>query len=182
MNIFRIYDDPEESARHLCDTHCNKMLVESLQLLATCFTLEQLADEDCPRTQKGTSRRHFNPKHPSAVWTRESTYNMDWVIFHTMELSRERIRRGMNPHFSELFLNWVIKNADYANVPENTETPFRVAINDNMNCRKVENFTLLSPETQYKLYYRLDKPFATWKQNRPKWMDYTPKQIIETYE
>ena len=182
MNIFALDHCPEESAKQLCDIHLSKMLVESCQLLATCFSLERLAQEDCPRTQSGNKRKHFNPKHPSALWVRESTANMDWLILHTLAMEDERLERGMNPHFCVGFLHWVILNIDDAIIPEGKLTEFKVAINEKQNCRTVEGFEAYSPTTKYKLYYLLDKPFAKWTKNKPNWMQWTPQKIAKTFE
>lgn len=181
MNIFFLDYSPEQSAHWLCDKHA-KMLLESAQLLATCFTLERLAQSDCPRTQKGTPRKHFNPNHPSALWTRKSSANMDWVILHALEIENERIARGMNPHFVMDFLWWVIENLDDSIVPEGELTEFAVAINEKMNCRKVAGFDSLDPTVKYKLYYRLDKPFASWTRNKPSWMNWPAEKIVEVYQ
>ena len=106
MNIFTTDYCPVQSAQNVCNEHF-KMIVESCQILATCFSLERLAEQDCPRTIKGTPRKHFNPKHPSCVWAKKSTGNMDWLIMHTLALLEEKkyrypdSPRHCNLHFLE---------------------------------------------------------------------------------
>lgn len=145
------------------------MVIESCQLLATCFEVERLAAEDCPRTQKGNPRKWFNPKHPSSIWTRESTGNLDWLILHTQALIEEKYRRypDKGRHFCHDFLDWVIKNLEDSIVPEGSQTEFSVAINDSMECRTHELFNSGDVIDKYRLYYTHDKPFAKWGKNRP---------------
>ena len=56
MNIFCIDENPIQAARWLCDIHLSKMVVESSQMLANCFTSETL--EDAPRAKSGNVRKH----------------------------------------------------------------------------------------------------------------------------
>lgn len=182
MNIFFIYDCPIRSGQELCDQHTNKMLLETCQILATCFSLERLAYSDCPRTEKGTPRKHFNPNHPSCKWARQSDSNMEWLILHALSLREERINRGMNTHFCESFLDWVIKNQGDSCVKKGILTDFLPAINKKTNCYSIENFSKFSTTTKYKLYYKMDKSFASWKRNKPEWIDWEVDKIINVFE
>jgi len=56
MNIFCIDKDPIQSAKWLCDQHVNKMVLESAQMVANCFSHEVLAE--APKTKKGTPRKY----------------------------------------------------------------------------------------------------------------------------
>lgn len=175
MNIFVIDDgyDPQECARQQCDEHVKKMGLESCQILATCFTLDRLAESDCPRTQKNKPRKHFNPKHPSCKWANQSTGNVDWLIQHAEELFAEKYRRYPEGgrHFTHDFLDWVIKNVDDMTVPAGELTDFAVAIGDDKKCRQHPDFDSSDVCGKYRLFYIYDKPFATWKEkNKPSWM------------
>lgn len=170
MNIFAIYSNPVKAAHHLCDQHLNKMVVESAQMLATCFTLDRLAQSDCPRSKSGKPRRHSYYNHPCTKWTRASLQNMIWLIIHTEAMETERLRRGFKPHFTMEFISWCAKNYKDSIVPDGPLTEFAVAISDNQLCRQVVGFDSLSPVEKYQLYYKYDKPFATWKRNKPAFM------------
>lgn len=172
MNIFTTDYCPVQSAQNVCNEHF-KMIVESCQILATCFSLERLAEQDCPRTIKGTPRKHFNPKHPSCVWAKKSTGNMDWLIMHTLALLEEKKYRYPDSprHFCHDFVDWVIENLEDANTPEGELTEFSVAISDDSECRKIRDFEQKSVVDKYRLYYIYDKArFATWKKReKPDW-------------
>lgn len=155
-----------------CDKHVTKMCVEYSQLLATCFPLSRLAQPDCPRTQTGNPRKHFNPKHPSSIWTRQSTGNLDWLILHAEALFDEFEFRFQKRHFCRDFLDWVIENVDDADVPEGEQTDFSIAISDDSLCRQHISFEKACPVGKYRLYYLHDKKaFATWQKGRaqPNW-------------
>jgi hypothetical protein len=148
------------------------MIVESCQILATGFSLNRLASNDCPRTQKGTPRKHFNPKHPSCLWARESTGNFDWLIMHTLGLLDEKKYRYPNGsrHFCHDFVDWVINNIDDAEIPKQDQTEFSIAISEDSKCRQHPLFNNGSVIDKYRLYYTHDKPFANWsKREAPDW-------------
>ena len=47
---------------------------------------------------------------------------------------------------------------------------FAIAIAEDKFCRKLSYFEDKDAVGKYRLYYKYDKPFATWKQNKPKWI------------
>lgn len=152
----------------LCDTHCNSQVRESVQMLANCFSLEDL--KDAPYTQKGTPRKYSHWNHPSSKWTRETKSNMRWLLDHALELEHQRRLRGYNPHFVSSFLSWTAANFSKAQVPDGPLTEFAVAISDDKKCRAFAYFNSLPTIEKYRLYYILDKPFAKWKlDNAPDW-------------
>ena len=169
MNIFCIDKDPIQSAKWLCDQHCNKMVLESAQMVANCFPLEVL--EDAPKTQKGTSRKYSYWKHPCSIWARKTMGNLSWLLLHSLEMEEERKDRGYKPHFSANFLKWALINmVRSSNDSSSEQTDFAIAISNDMKCRQVYGFDNLDAVSKYRLYYKYDKPFATWKQNKPKWI------------
>lgn len=97
---------------------------------------------------------------------------MDWLILHAQAQFEEFTFRNKKKHFSQDFLDWIIKNIDDAIVPDGELTQFPIAINKKMNCRKVIGFDNLQRFQQYRLYYQLDKPFSKWERgrNKPEWM------------
>ncbi len=169
MNIFCIDKDPIQSAKWLCDQHCNKMVLESAQMVANCFSEEVL--ELAPKTKKGTTRKYSYWKHPCSIWARETLGNLDWLLRHSLAMEVERLDRGFNPHFSAEFLHWAYENIlKSANDLSLEQTPFAIAINEAMSCRQESTFESSDEVGKYRLYYKLDKPFATWKKNKPLWI------------
>ncbi len=168
MNIFVIDSSPSKAARQLCDQHINKMVLESAQMIANCFSLEIL--EDAPKTKSGTARKHSYFNHPCSIWVRDSTANLRWLLNHAIAMERERIARGYKPHFSIEFIKWAKNNISLSNNPVARRTEFAIAISENMTCRQVPKFDQLDRVSQYRLYYKYDKPFATWKRNKPTWI------------
>ena len=177
MNIFATSQCPVQSARWLCDKHVVKMGVESVELLANCFTLDRLSKPDCPRTQKNRIRGHFNPKHPSCLFTTHNRSNMRWVIDHAEAIFQEKYERYPKGgrHFSHDFLDWVRANVADSIVPEGELTDFTVAISADKNCRQINGFDKLPVTERYRLYIIHDKPFATWPEGK------TPPWIPQTY-
>lgn len=106
MQIFYVDSDPKQAAQSLVDQHVNKQVAETAQELSNCYTLEQLADPKCPRTKKGTPRKHSYPHHPCCKWPQKSLLNFYWLVAHGHWLEQERLYRGMNPHHSYKFIVW----------------------------------------------------------------------------
>lgn len=173
MNIFLLSSTecPEESAIFQADAHCRKMGIEQVQLLSNLFPLDKLSL--APKTQKGTIRKHSHINHPCDKWVKESRSNAEWLIEHARALFREYTFRYKKRHFTEDCLDWIEKNLDYDSLSNVGLTKFPIAINESMNCRKVEGFDKMPRFEQYRLYYRLDKPFAKWERgrNKPEWMN-----------
>jgi len=168
MNLFILDKNPSVAARYNCDTHVNKILLEFCQMAANCFSLETL--QYAPKTQKGTTRKHSYFNHPVSKWMRETTGNLEWAVEHTIELENERLYRGYNPHFSFAFVDWVASSIAKSSVDIGGITKFAIAIAEDKNCRKIAGFDNLPVVDQYRLYYKYDKPFATWtKREIPLW-------------
>lgn len=112
MNIFHLDKCPIISAKRVINVHSSKMVTESAQILANCYTKQQL--EFAPKSQKGNVRRYSYYNHPSCVWARESFDNFCWTLEHATALAEEKRYRTGIRHFSESFLKWCQDN-----VPEN---------------------------------------------------------------
>jgi hypothetical protein len=173
MNIFCFDRDPVLAAQAYPDKLAVKMPTEFSQLFATAFTLTQLGDSSCPRTVTGKVRGHFNPKHPCGIWLRESTGNAEWLFKHAYALLEEKYARypANSRHGAHDFIDWSYNNLDQSFIPEGPQTEFPLCINDLQTCRNVENFDNLDRITQYRLYLKHDKHYATWIRNRPCWLD-----------
>jgi len=188
VNIFAIYRCPETAAKHLVDSHVTKMVLESAQMLANCFTVEQLADAACPRTKAGTVRKHSYYNHPCSKWLRVSRNNMRWLCLHALAMDVERLQRteirireeltlkerGLPynkdvadalpvPHYCIPFINWVIDNLQYSIVPEGSLTEFAQAMPDGFKCED-------SVQAYRNFYITGKQHLHKWTQNKPDWI------------
>lgn len=173
MNIFVLDNDPMVAAQLMCDIHTNKMIVESAQMLANCFTPESLVN--APRSQKGNVRKHSYFNHPCSIWARETYNNYQWLVDHAYGLIQERKYRNPDarPHFTEEFITWCD-----CNIPDNLDsdkdelTPFAIAISDDSKCMHHNNFYTASTVRKYQMYYKYDKKeFAKWtRRDKPSFM------------
>jgi hypothetical protein len=189
MNIFAIYRCPVESAVHLVDSHTVKMVSESAQMLANCFSHESLAAADCPRTKTtGAVRRYSHYNHPCSKWVRESRDNMVWLYTHAFALDEERIARSRikvqeqlqlkaegkeynkaiaksipAPHYSIAFINWVVNNLSISLVPEGPLTEFAQAMPVEFKCPD-------SVQAYRNLYIHGKTHLHTWTRNKPPWI------------
>ena len=89
MNIFYLDRDPTHAAQMQCDRHVVKMILETAQLLST-------AHNEIDGEQVAYKSTHKN--HPSAVWTRESVENYQWLYRHLMALGDTYTRRYGKVH------------------------------------------------------------------------------------
>jgi len=170
MNIFAIDRDPIIAAMHLVDKHVSKMVLESAQMLANCFEPKHLEAIDCPRTQKGSVRKHSYFNHPCSIWVRTSKSNMRWLILHAQAMDDERMQRcklkstaEVLPHFSSSFINWCEVNIDSSNVSEGPLTEFAQAMPDEFKDKdSVVAYRNLYREGKSHLHY--------WQRNKPSWL------------
>lgn len=164
MNIFAIDHDPAIAAKHLVDSHCIKMVLESSQMLANCFSPENLASENCPKTQKGTVRSHTHLHHPCSKWVKQSRENMRWLIKHAYAMDEERVARfESKPHFSISFIKWCDEHIDLSPVPEGKLTNFAQAM--------PEEFKDKCSIVAYRKFYKYGKVHLhQWKRNKPMWI------------
>lgn len=111
MNIFYIDKDPAAAATMMVDKHVCKMIIESAQLLSTAHRILD-GTEYIGATKTGRKVKrwrlddwredymyqatHIN--HPSAIWTRESVYNYDWLYQHFKALNEEFKHRYDKKH------------------------------------------------------------------------------------
>ena len=169
MNLFVLHEDPVLAAKDNCDKHCNKMVLETVQMLANCFSPEAL--QDAPKTKAGAIRSHSYFNHPVSKFVRATRENMRWTIEHAEELERQRLLIGYKPHFSMGFVKWAKGNIYNSVVTDGSLSDFAIAIPKESNCRRLPNFEDLDTVSKYRAYYKFDKPFATWKnREKPKWM------------
>lgn len=165
MNIFVTSECPKESARNLCDKHVPKLVVENFQMLSCAVIRYGTPEELLPLTKSGKPAKGGYHKHPCSIWAGNTRKNFEWLGQHALETCKEYSFRFKKTHFCE---NGIKKLFSLKNrIPMGDLEPFAIAINDSMSCRQTPNFELLSAVEQYRLYYKLDKPFASWEKGRP---------------
>ena len=123
MNLFILDKDPIKAAEFYQDLHVNKIIIEGSQLLAAAYSLDRLAKNDCPRTQKGKPRVHGHYNHPMSIWTRKNLSNFLWTLQHIEALYLERLYRFGKSHFTIDFINWVKSNLPDLPAENLTEHP-----------------------------------------------------------
>lgn len=159
MNIFYVDKSPYIAAISLVDKHVNKMIVESAQLLANCYSPEMLSK--APLTQKGNIRGYSYYNHKCSVWARKTIGNFNWLLDHARCLVNEKLYRTSKEHFSSTFIAWCIDNSPDVVPIGNITTP-ALAIKDYPD--------LGDPVTTYRNYYNKDKKHLfKWTKRQPPW-------------
>ena len=85
MNIFVLMLDPEECAKHHCDKHVVKMILETAQILCA---VHYITESPHPPPYKKT-----HSKHPCVLWTAESLDNYLWLVALGRALAAEYVFR-----------------------------------------------------------------------------------------
>lgn len=155
MNIFKTDPSPTKSAQSLPNKLVIKMPTELAQILSSKFSLERLAEPDCPRNKNGSPRRHFNPKHPSVKWAHQTRENFIWALDHGVALCDEYFQRYKIRHFQVEFFEWVRQNLDNISFQEEGLTPIALAMPDQY---KVHSKDYLC----YQSYINGEKSFSRW--------------------
>lgn len=157
MNIFLLDFDLKKNAEYYIDKHCNKMIIETAQLLCTARNL--VGDG------KGIYRTtHKN--HPCSIWARQSSDNYRFLCDLGIHIAEEYTFRYGKRHKS---LD-VIEDC-YRNVPQ-IGGDFTLP----PSCMD-SSFIVGDVVSNYRNYYMRDKVFdnrgrimAKWtKRQRPSW-------------
>jgi len=133
MNIFFVSNDPVVAAQSMVDRHVIKMVLESAQLLSTAHRVldgQQYIDASSGRKIKRWrllderesvlySATHIH--HPSAVWTRQSNNNYNWLYCHFIALMDEYTYRYGKIHKCHNMLSYL--KTPPSNIPINFFTP-----------------------------------------------------------
>ena len=154
MNIFATSNCPIESAKFLDDKRCQKMVLESAQLLSTALRVNGYKSDDVYKIA------HLN--HPSSRWTRTTQGNYKWLLEHFRALCNEYNRRTGKTHASSKLLP--IFEANVGLIPEGEKMPFS---NNARNLTKGVDFTHESDTVKaYQLYLSV-----RWESDKrePKW-------------
>jgi hypothetical protein len=181
MNIFYLDRDPVVAAQLQCDKHVVKMIVETAQLLSTAHRMLDGVLET--RLSKSNRKQKYyalnngledvvykacHHNHPSAIWTRESNNNYNWLYCHFVALCDEYTHRYGKIHMTDTKLRDVLKTPP-RNIPITYMTPIKLAMGSNPEC--IDNS---DPVGSYRNYYKTKKDrFAmVWtKRNKPTWFE-----------
>lgn len=161
MNIFAIEEFPGDAARHLCDKHVIKMILESTQLLSTVAQM----------------RGHVGPykvthaKHPCTLWTARHPANWAWLVKHASYMAYEYTDRYGKRHKCHDLIDelderspaiWAGTQFEDHSDYYSSHTPFEQCM--------PEQYKRSNPVEAYRAYYIGEKArFATWKLNKPSW-------------
>jgi len=171
LNIFYLDACPVKAAQLQVDTHVNKMITETAQILSNAYTLDHL--KLAPKTQKGLPRKHSYPHHPCSKWVQQGMDNFNWLVEHGIALYNEKCYCLGGDHFSFYFIEWCSKNKP--DFPQGWTTPALAM----KNYPQFMNYT--DPVNSYKKFYVSDKQLDNsgkrmdnyTKRNRPDfWFEY----------
>lgn len=159
MNIFVLSDIPSVAAAMHCDKHVNKMLVESVQLLSTCWhtcapdEIKVIQSEFVVGWTLAPLYKPYQPNHPCNVWVRESAANYRWLHTLAHYLAAQYRRRTGKVHATARMLAGLYNPP--ATVPQIEQTPFALVM--------PEKYRKASAVDSYRAYYRAEKfAFAKW--------------------
>lgn len=160
MNIFWLSNDPSEIPQWMVDKHAanGKMALEAAQLMANCYTLQELASIDCPRTLSGSPRVHTHVSNPCSLWTKASISNFEWLLEHANAILLERKHRVGKDHAIRPFLEWVASNKP--SLPNIGLTSPALNVTDKTYSS--------DPVEVYRHYYRVEKVNLHKWTNRPR--------------
>ena len=144
MNIFVTNACPIKSAQDHCNVHNVKMILEASQLLSTAhFVLDGI--------QVGYKPTHRN--HPSAIWTRSTSANYQWLYAHFKALCSEYTFRTGKIHKTSELLSVLDKLP--CNIKKAELEPFAMCMDD-----EYKRLGIFDQTTAYKTY--LKNKFSEW--------------------
>lgn len=154
MNIFVLDEDPAIAARHHCDIHCSKMVLETAQLLSGVHAY----------FEKEAPYRLTHKNHPCAVWARNSRANYDWLTKLGIGLSLEYTHRYNKIHASQRVIEWAYRVGAPAAIEREVMTQRPLAM--------PERYWASNAVAAYRRYYIGDKArIAKYEKGRdtPTW-------------
>ena len=166
MNIFILSWIIEECARFHCDSHCVKMILETSQILSTCWHAVNPVEASVLLEENKIYRKtHIN--HPCCIWVRECKENYIWLCHLGIALCREyafRYNKKLTDHKCYAKLYFFIHN-----IPPNLK-------GNKTNPGNITKPKLAMPDTyksddavySYRKYYLNEKSHLFKWKNRPK--------------
>ena len=142
MNIFYLHSTPKIAAQYHCDKHVVKMILETAQLLYCAHWVL------CSKNMPANAYRKTHPNHPSAIWTRESVANYNWLCQLGMELCVEYTHRYGKTHKTQAHLEWLSDNIPEG-IMQTINTPLKLAMPD--------QYKREDPVESYRSYYLGEK-------------------------
>lgn len=170
MNVFALDQNPPLAAKYHCDKHVVKMIVETMQMLASAVIRHGATPEEMPLTAKGLPLKGGYPNHPCTRWVGDTRGNYRWTAWLGLELCAEYKYRYGKVHSCQQNIEKLAWMDHYP--PKGLRTPFAIAIAPDSLCRAfVDGFDSLDAVEKYRLYYMYDKKsFAQWtKRKTPDW-------------
>ena len=181
MNLFFLDQWLDTNARVMCDKHVVKMILETCQILYTCWHLRT----DMPQS-KLTPYKMSHKNHPMALWVRACRENYEYACYYGLLLCVEYTARYEKVHKTEQhlrqLLQWgyppltkVIEPPKKAKAVEFAFEDIPFGLSCVPLCMDEEYYVrkdgILQGVESYRNYYRSkrDKFKMAWKQNRPEW-------------
>tara|TARA_R110001632_G_scaffold68465_7_gene160464 strand:+ start:978 stop:1517 length:540 start_codon:yes stop_codon:yes gene_type:complete len=168
MNIFYLDPNPDTCAEMHCDKHVVKMIIEYAQLMSTAHRVLD-GDQYLDKTANGRNIKrwrlsnsnleqviykasHIN--HPSAIWTRQSKQQYEFVYNLFQSLCKEYTHRYGKEHLTQTKLDSILCDAPL-NIEDNGFTNPPQAMPDD-----VKSVNTLEAYQAYYRNYKID--FAKW--------------------
>lgn len=149
------------------------MPTETAQILATCFSIQQL--EKAPLRKDGMFRSHFNPNHPSCKYPRQSIGNFQWILNHGLQLCYEYKYRYKIDHFQLDFLKWCQSNIEISNI-QKIDTLFDVPL------AMPDKYKIFSEDYKcYRAYINGEKEYSRWPsiEKIPSWFKDRSEKYVD---
>jgi len=105
MNLFFLHCNPSECAKHHCDKHVVKMILEIVQMLYTAHIV--LGTYNLP---EGHYRKISNHIHPTAVWIRKCKENYLYAAEVALSIAYEYTHRYNKIHSCQSHAEWLFQN------------------------------------------------------------------------
>ena len=138
MNIFYLHRNPKKCAKYHCDKHVVKMIIESAQLLYTCFLLCHENPELIQEAPLAKSGNHGYKicfqQHPCAIWLRKSKDNYIWLCKMSKYLCKEYTYRYGKTHFVENHIDWLTQQSKGLKLEHKGLRKLKLAMPDEYKC------------------------------------------------
>lgn len=176
MNIFLLSWLVTNCARYHCNKHVVKMILETTQLLSTCWHMAapKLAAK---YTTDGNIYKKTHYNHPCSVWTRECKENYIWLCHLGIELCKEyAYRYDKSPEDHKCYSKLIFLKNNIPPLPTNNNTITRPRLS------MPYIYKLDDPIKSYRTYYLNDKKdMLVWrKRDPPYWVP--PHLLTKHYE
>lgn len=166
MNIFALDDNPFAAAQAQCDKHVVKMTLETAQLLSTVHHTHATKAHPAPTGIYAPT----HARHPSTLWTAETSGNYTWLFAHFMALADEYTHRFFKTHKSWGDLCQILCEPPRL-ITHAPRTAFAQAMPD--------QFKHSDPVTAYRAYYRTAKAdlLSYTRRPAPAWLNQPKKEL-----